>query len=322
MIAVTGAAGFIGSCFITKLNNEGYHDILVIDTLQQDDRWKNLSGKRFRTIEHPEVFRTKCIQGHYSSKDITAIIHLGACSATTERNADYLLDNNYRYSKDIAEFALHRSIPFMYASSAATYGAGEKGYSDTSCYGFSPLNMYGYSKQLFDEWMMNMSYVDNAIGIKFFNVFGPNEYHKLDMASMIFKAYNQIQKTGYIKLFASNDSSYSNGGQLRDFIYIKDACNVMWKLLSDTSLKGLINLGTGKARSWNDLASAVFAAMNLPVNIEYVPMPISLLGQYQNYTQADMTTLLQSVSAYSFMELEDSISDYICNYLMPIQQYY
>lgn len=153
--------------FLTKLNNEGYHDILVIDTLQQDDRWKNLSGKRFRTIEHPEVFRTKCIQGHYSSKDITAIIHLGACSATTERNADYLLDNNYRYSKDIAEFALHRSIPFMYASSAATYGAGEKGYSDTSCYGFSPLNMYGYSKQLFDEWMKNMSYVDSAIGIKF-----------------------------------------------------------------------------------------------------------------------------------------------------------
>ena len=321
MIAVTGAAGFIGSCFVKKLNDEGHKDVLVIDTLEQDERWKNLVGKQFITIEHPEEFRRKCIDT-YSSSDVSAIVHMGACSSTTEKNADYLLDNNYRYSIALAEFAEKHSIPFLYASSAATYGAGEQGYDDGLGAGLRPLNMYGYSKQLFDEWMIRTGLIESAIGIKFFNVFGPNEYHKAGMASMIFKAWKQIRENGSISLFKSNTEEYADGGQMRDFIYVKDACEVMWKMLNSQSPKGLVNLGTGKARSWNDLAHAVFSSLNMTAHINYVDMPESLQGQYQNYTQAEMSKLQHSAASHTFMELEESVADYVTAYLEKSISYY
>lgn len=315
MIAVTGAAGFIGSCFVRTLNEQGYNDILIIDSLEQDDRWNNLVTKKFRGIEHPEVFKRKCSEGIYDAHDISALIHMGACSSTTERNAEYLLENNYRYSIAMAQFALAHDIPFIYASSAATYGAGEKGYDDASVSELRPLNMYGYSKQLFDEWIIGNGLEQSITGIKFFNVFGPNEYHKGDMASMIFKSWKQVQHNGHISLFASDISEYPDGGQMRDFIYVKDACEVMWKILQSKQSHGIINLGTGKARTWNDLAHAVFKALGKQSDIRYVSMPDSLKGQYQYYTQAVMDKLQSSSSAHQFLELEDSIADYVVNHL-------
>ncbi|MBM4150787.1 MAG: ADP-glyceromanno-heptose 6-epimerase [Ignavibacteria bacterium] len=315
MIAVTGAAGFIGSCFVRTLNEQGYNDILIIDSLEQDDRWNNLVTKKFRGIEHPEVFKRKCSEGIYDAHDISALIHMGACSSTTERNAEYLLENNYRYSIAMAQFALAHDIPFIYASSAATYGAGEKGYDDASVSELRPLNMYGYSKQLFDEWIMGNGLEQSITGIKFFNVFGPNEYHKGDMASMIFKSWKQVQHNGHISLFASDIPEYPDGGQMRDFIYVKDACEVMWKILQSKQSHGIINLGTGKARTWNDLAHAVFKALGKQSDIRYVSMPDSLKGQYQYYTQAVMDKLQSSSSAHQFLELEDSIADYVVNHL-------
>lgn len=315
MIAVTGAAGFIGSCFVRTLNEQGYDDILIIDSLEQDDRWNNLVTKKFRGIEHPEVFKRKCSEGIYDAHDISALIHMGACSSTTERNAEYLLENNYRYSIAMAQFALAHDIPFIYASSAATYGAGENGYDDVSVSGLRPLNMYGYSKQLFDEWIIGNGLEQSVTGIKFFNVFGPNEYHKGDMASMIFKSWKQVHAQGHISLFASDIAEYPDGGQMRDFIYVKDACKVMWNILQSKQSHGIINLGTGKARTWNDLAHAVFKALGKQSDIRYVSMPDSLKGQYQYYTQAVMNKLQSSSSAHQFLELEDSIADYVVNHL-------
>jgi len=322
MIAVTGAAGFIGSCFVRTLNEQGYNDILIIDSLEQDDRWNNLVTKKFRGIEHPEVFKRKCSEGIYDAHDISALIHMGACSSTTERNAEYLLENNHRYSIAMAQFALAHDIPFMYASSAATYGAGEKGYDDASVSELRPLNMYGYSKQLFDEWIIGNGLEQSITGIKFFNVFGPNEYHKGDMASMIFKSWKQVQHNGHISLFASDIPEYPDGGQMRDFIYVKDACEVMWKILQSKQSHGIINLGTGKARTWNDLAHAVFKALGKQSDIRYVSMPDSLKGQYQYYTQAVMDKLQSSSSAHQFLELEDSIADYVVNHLEQTTRYY
>ncbi|MFN5006340.1 MAG: ADP-glyceromanno-heptose 6-epimerase [Ignavibacteria bacterium] len=322
MIAVTGAAGFIGSCFVRTLNEQGYNDILIIDSLEQDDRWNNLVTKKFRGIEHPEVFKRKCSEGIYDAHDISALIHMGACSSTTERNAEYLLENNYRYSIAMAQFALAHDIPFIYASSAATYGAGEKGYDDASVSELRPLNMYGYSKQLFDEWIIGNGLEQSITGIKFFNVFGPNEYHKGDMASMIFKSWKQVQHNGHISLFASDIPEYPDGGQMRDFIYVKDACEVMWKILQSKQSHGIINLGTGKARTWNDLAHAVFKALGKDSDIRYVSMPDSLKGQYQYYTQAVMDKLQSSSSAHQFLELEDSIADYVVNHLEQITTRY
>jgi ADP-L-glycero-D-manno-heptose 6-epimerase len=300
---------------VRTLNEKGYDDILIIDSLEQDDRWNNLVTKKFRGIEHPEMFKKKCSEGIYDAHDITALIHLGACSSTTERNAEYLLENNYRYSIAMAQFAMAHDIPFIYASSAATYGAGEKGYDDASVNGLRPLNMYGYSKQLFDEWIIANGLEHSVTGIKFFNVFGPNEYHKGDMASMIYKSWKQVLTHGHITLFASDLEEYPDGGQMRDFIYVKDACEVMWKILNSKKSHGIVNLGTGKARTWNDLAHAVFKALNKQSDIRYVSMPDSLKGQYQYYTQAVMSKLQGSSSAHTFLEMEDSIADYIGQHL-------
>jgi ADP-L-glycero-D-manno-heptose 6-epimerase len=315
MLVLTGGAGFIGSCFLKTLNDKGITDILVVDRLGTGDKWRNLLGKQFADIADIHTFRRNLLDGAYGER-IESIVHLGACSTTTERDADYLLDNNYAYSRDLAEYAVFKNIRFIYASSAATYGLGENGYSDTEFENLRPLNMYGYSKHLFDLWVLKNGFEKQFCGIKFFNVFGPNEYSKGDMASMIFKAFHQIQQTGQVKLFKSNSPEYSDGEQKRDFIYVKDACDVMWAMLRDNSINGIYNLGTGRARSWNDLTSAVFKAMDVPAKIEYIEMPESLKAQYQNFTEADMSSLQKTSAFKNFQSLEESVEDYVQNYLM------
>ncbi|MBX7154483.1 MAG: ADP-glyceromanno-heptose 6-epimerase [Bacteriodetes bacterium] len=320
MIVVTGGAGFIGSCFIKKLNDEGVTDILVVDHFGTGDKWKNLVGKKFRTMIDKDAFMYGLEQGTFD-EGVEQIVHLGACTKTTERDCDYLLENNYHYSIKIATHCINNDIRFIYASSAASYGLGEHGYDDRLFEQLKPLNMYGYSKHLFDLWVLQNGFDKRFTGIKYFNVFGPNEYHKTDMASMVYKAYLQIQDTGKVRLFKSTTPQYDNGAQQRDFVYVKDVVAVMWNMFKDTNFAGIYNLGTGNARSWNDLVRAVFTAMDKPVEIEYVDMPEYLKNQYQNYTQADMQKLNGTDASIQFSTLEESVGDYVRNYLMATWQH-
>jgi len=316
MIIVTGGAGFIGSAFVWKLNQEGIEDIVVVDRLGKTDKWKNLVNLRFVNYIHKDEFYD-LIYNDTLSFDVEAIIHMGACSSTTERDADYLWQNNFAYTGQLAEWALERNIRFIYASSAATYGDGKQGFSDdhSKTIELKPINMYGYSKQVFDLRVLRHSWEDKIAGIKFFNVFGPNEYHKGDMTSVIFKAFNQIKETGKVRLFKSYLPQYPDGGQMRDFVYVKDCIDVLWWLFKNQDVNGIFNLGTGKARTWNDLISAVFAAMGTRQKIEYIEMPESIRNQYQYFTQAEMDKLHSVGYPVSFSSMEDSVRDYVVNYL-------
>jgi ADP-L-glycero-D-manno-heptose 6-epimerase len=316
MIIVTGGAGFIGSAFVWKLNQEGIDDILIVDRLGKTDKWKNLVNLRFVNYMHKDDF-LELIYNDTVNFEVEAIIHMGACSSTTERNADYLWKNNNVYTGYLAEWAIERSIRFIYASSAATYGDGSLGFSDDhdKIKALKPINMYGYSKQVFDLRVLRHSWEDKIAGIKFFNVFGPNEYHKEDMTSMIFKAFNQIKETGEVKLFKSYLPKYPDGGQLRDFVYVKDCIDVMWWLFKNPDVNGIFNLGAGKARTWNDLIRAVFDAMQLRTNIEYIEMPEALRNQYQYFTEAKMDKLKAAGCPVAFSSLENSVQDYVVNYL-------
>lgn len=316
MIIVTGGAGFIGSAFVWKLNQEGIEDIIIVDRLGTTDKWKNLVNLRFINYIHKDDFH-EMIYNDTVRFDVDAIIHMGACSSTTERDADYLWQNNNVYTGLLAEYAIDRGIRFIYASSAATYGDGTQGFSDDHdrINKLKPINMYGYSKQVFDLRALKHSWENNIAGIKFFNVFGPNEYHKGDMTSVIFKAFHQIKETGKVRLFKSYLSKYPDGGQLRDFVYVKDCIDVMWWLFKNRDANGIFNLGTGRARTWNDLITAVFDAMGIEPNIEYIEMPEGLRNQYQYFTQAEMDKLRQEGCPLDFSTLEDSVRDYVTNYL-------
>jgi ADP-L-glycero-D-manno-heptose 6-epimerase len=316
MIIVTGGAGFIGSAFVWKLNQEGIDNIIIVDRLGTSDKWKNLVNLRFVNYVHKDDF-LEMIDTDTLPFEVDAIIHMGACSSTTERDADYLWHNNYVYTNLLAEWALERGIRFIYASSAATYGDGTKGFSDNhkKINGLKPINMYGYSKQVFDLWALRQKLEGRMAGIKFFNVFGPNEYHKGDMSSVIFKAFHQIKETGKVNLFKSYKKEYEDGGQMRDFVYVKDCVNVMWWLLKNPKTNGIFNLGTGKARTWNDLIKAVFTAMKKKPNIEYIAMPEALRNQYQYFTQAEMKKLKTAGCPVKFSSLEDSVRNYVVNYL-------
>jgi len=316
MIVVTGGAGFIGSAFIWKLNQQGIDDIVIVDSLGSDDKWKNLVNLRFADYIHKDNF-LRLICDDQLPFDVSAIVHMGACSSTTERDADYLWNNNYLYTKTLAVWSLKRGIRFIYASSAATYGDGTQGFSDdhSKINELKPINMYGYSKQVFDLWALKNHVESKIAGIKFFNVFGPNEYHKADMTSVIFKAFHQIKETGKVKLFKSYLPKYPDGGQLRDFVYIKDCIDVMWWLFNNPAANGILNLGTGKARTWNDLIKAVFTAMGIKINIEYIEMPEGLRNQYQYFTEAKMDKLKALGCPVAFSSLEDSVRDYVVNHL-------
>jgi ADP-L-glycero-D-manno-heptose 6-epimerase len=316
MIIVTGGAGFIGSAFVWKLNQEGIEDIVVVDRLGKTDKWKNLVNLHFVNYIHKDEFYD-LIYNDTLSFEVEAIIHMGACSSTTERDADYLWQNNFAYTGQLAEWALERNIRFIYASSAATYGDGKQGFSDdhSKTRELKPINMYGYSKQVFDLRVLRHSWEDKIAGIKFFNVFGPNEYHKGDMTSVIFKAFNQIKETGKVRLFKSYLPQYPDGGQMRDFVYVKDCIDVLWWLFKNQDVNGIFNLGTGKARTWNDLISAVFAATGTRQKIEYIEMPEPIRNQYQYFTQAEMDKLHSVGCPVSFSSMEDSVRDYVMNYL-------
>lgn len=311
-IVVTGGAGFIGSCFLWKLNQEGIDDIIVVDRLGSSEKWKNLVGKHFDDYLDKDIFIDQLERGILSDK-VDGIVHLGACSSTTETDASYLMDNNYRYSKRLIKWALRHGVRFIYASSAATYGDGEKGYSDADdvTRTLRPLNMYGFSKHAFDEYVLKKGLQNSCAGLKFFNVFGPNEMHKLKMRSMIYNGYQQVKNTGKIKLFMSYREQYADGEQKRDFIYVKDVVEVMWWLLQNHDKNGIFNLGTGVAHTWNELAGAIFQALDKKPEIEYIPMPDELQGKYQYFTEADMRKLFDAGCPINFRSLEDSVRDYV-----------
>lgn len=322
MIVVTGGAGFIGSVLLWKLNENGIDNIIVVDNLGKSSKWNNLVKRRYVDYINKDRFLSLILKDALPFK-VSAIVHLGACSSTTEGNADFLMENNFHYSQEVCKYALSKGIRFINASSAATYGDGKLGFSDKveNIYKLKPLNMYGYSKQLFDLWLLREKLQDNVISLKFFNVFGPNEYHKGDMQSVIAKAYAQIHKKGHLSLFKSTEENLSDGEQKRDFVYVKDCASIMFWLLENPSITGIHNVGTGFARTFNDLAKILFSALDMKMIIDYFDMPKEMVGRYQNYTCADMDWLKNISCPVAFSSLEDSVTDYIHNYLSNDDKY-
>ena len=322
MIVVTGGAGFIGSAVLWKLNLEGVDDIVIVDRLGTSDKWKNLVNRKYADYFHKDDF-IKMVCEDRVPFEVEGIIHMGACSSTTERNADYLMGNNYRYSRKLVEWAVRQNVRLIYASSAATYGDGSLGFSDDDYVSktLQPINMYGYSKQVFDLWVLRNQLERKVAGIKFFNVFGPNEYHKGDMRSVIHKSFGQIKETGKVRLFKSYKPDYQDGAQKRDFVYVKDCVDAVWWLYRNREVNGIFNLGTGRARTWNDLVRAVFAAMGRQPEIDYCEMPESIRDQYQYFTEAQMDKLASAGNAMPFRSLENAVSDYVVNYLIKGERY-
>ena len=317
MIVVTGGAGFIGSAIIWALNEKGIDDILVVDNLGTSDKWKNLVNRRYAQYMHRDELMSM-VQGAGLNRKPRAIIHMGACSATTERDAEFLMRNNVHYSQELCRYAMKVGARFIQASSAATYGNGDQGFSDDPAlaHGLRPLNMYGYSKQLFDLWALKNCLLGRIACLKFFNVYGPNEYHKENMRSVVAKAFAQIKETGRISLFKSDRGEYKDGEQRRDFVYVKDCANIVTWLLDKPECNGIFNVGTGKAGSFNELAKAVFAALKLPEAIDYVDMPAELAGKYQYFTQADMDALQAAGYPVANMrDLSTGVADYVRGYL-------
>ncbi len=324
MILVTGGAGFIGSVLVKELNKRGHDQIWVVDRLESDDKWKNLRGLKFTDYIHADELFS---MGDDFWELVTQIFHIGACSSTTERNMDYLWENNINYSKMLFSIAGQRDIPILYASSAATYGDGKDGYSDEHLKvpTLKPLNGYGYSKQVFDEWVLKQEEKPSFwFGLKFFNVFGPNEYHKDDMRSLVHKAFGQINDNGKVKLFKSHKDGFKDGEQLRDFVYVRDVVNGMLHFMEQRvpGSSGIYNMGTGKCRSFLDLIKATFLAMGKSEKIEFIDMPLEIRNQYQYYTQADMKKFHEVFPEFKFGTLEDSVKDYVQSYLMAEDPHY
>lgn len=317
MIVVTGGAGFIGSALVWALNQQGCRDILVIDQLGRGDKWKNLRGLAFADYLEQDEFIGR-IAGD-KAPDCEAIFHLGACSDTTESDCSYLIRNNYAYTKELAAYAVAKGIRFIYASSAATYGDGSQGFSDdeAALEQLSPLNMYGYSKHLFDLWAKRNGLLDRLVGLKYFNVFGPNEYHKGDMRSFVHKGFERLATGDTLRLFKSYRPDYAEGEQVRDFIYVKDAVAMTLFFLERPELGGIYNVGTGQARSWNALARAMFAALGRLADITYVEMPENLRDKYQYFTQADIGKIRRAGYTAPITSLEDAVREYVREYLVP-----
>lgn len=325
LIIITGAAGLIGSCCVKYLNEKGSNNLLLVDDIRKTEKWKNLVNKKcVDFISRNELFQW--LEG--KERDIEAFIHLGACSDTMETDGNYLMENNFRYSVRLAQYALAHGHRFIYASSAATYGDGTKGFIDNHAEieNLKPLNLYGFSKYYFDLWLKQQGLLDQVVGLKYFNVYGPNENHKGRMASMVYKMLPIAQKEGLIKLFKSSEPDrFGDGEQCRDFIYVKDAVRMTCDFL-ENELTGIFNIGSGMTTTWNQLANALFKAIDKPAHIEYVDMPDELIGKYQNYTCADMSKYKEKVGLPSAkpsceFSTDAGIADYVRNYLLKDERW-
>lgn len=312
---LTGGAGFIGSCMLRTLNDHGIFDIVVVDNIASTEKWKNLLNKEYREYIHKDVFLKRLEFGEFA--DISAVIHMGACSSTTETNFDYLWMNNVEYSKTLWRFCAQNCIPLIYASSAATYGDGIDEFDDQKNIDrLRPLNAYGYSKQVFDQWTRKQDRKPpQYVGLKFFNVYGPNEYFKGSMASMVYHGYRQMEAEGKIRLFKSENDRYTDGGQERDFVYVKDICNVITFFLEHPECSGIYNVGTGRAQTFLELATAVFDALGRQPVIEYIDMPDVLKKKYQYHTQAEITKLRNVGFNAEFMDVRQGVRDYVLEHL-------
>lgn len=315
---VTGGAGLIGGAVVSALNQAGETDILIVDHLGTSEKWKNLRDLQFTDYLEKDLFRRLLYEGKFNDAGFKAIIHMGACSSTTERDASYLADNNFNVTKELAAFSVSNQVRFLYASSAATYGAGEHGYVDDEEHmdELRPLNMYGYSKLMFDLWAKRTGILRSITGMKFTNVFGPNEKHKGGMRSMVLRAFEQITERGWVELFRSDRPEYPDGGQMRDFVYVKDVAAMILALMEHNA-KGIFNVGSGRAETWNALAGAVFKALGREPDIRYIDMPENLKGKYQYYTRADMTKFQALKTGVSARPLEEAVADYVQNHLLP-----
>lgn len=322
MIIVTGGSGFIGSALVWGLNERGHEDILVVDQFETGKKWKNL-----RSLEYLDYMNKIQFLEHVENDtlpyDPDAVLHLGACSATTEEDLEFLMENNYRYTKELARWSLEHGARFLYASSAAVYGDGEKGYSDDHdrIPDLEPLNKYAFSKQRFDEFALRQGWLDEIVGLRYFNVYGPNEYHKGEMRSVVNKSLPQARDEGVIRLFQSHRDDIEDGQQKRDFLYVKDAVDMTLHLLENEDLSGVYNIGTGQARPFDDLAEAIFDALDEPSRIEYFEMPEHLRENYQYFTEADLTKLRDSGYDQPITSLEEAVRDYVTNYLLKDDPY-
>lgn len=321
-ILVTGGAGFIGSALVWALNRRGHTDIVITDFLGCDEKWKNLVPLKYADYVEADGFRRRITENAGSFGRFSAVFHLGACSATTEKNAGYLADNNYAVTKELATWSLAQDARFIYASSAATYGDGSSGMDDRdeNLHRLRPLNMYGYSKHLFDLHAQREGWLKRIVGVKYFNVFGPNEDHKGDMRSLVNKAYQQILTTGRVQLFKSHKPEYKDGEQMRDFLYVKDAIEMTLHFAETKpglNSGGLFNLGSGEANTWLTLTRAIFAALGREPQIEFIDMPEILRGKYQYFTRADISKLRESGYGRPMTPLAESVRDYVQNYLAP-----
>ncbi|MFO0355934.1 MAG: ADP-glyceromanno-heptose 6-epimerase [Sphingobacteriaceae bacterium] len=316
MLVVTGAAGFIGSCLVSKLNQMGHKDLVLVDDFSKIEKAENLSGKTFQEKIERNVF-IDWLKQHAAS--VKAIFHIGARTDTTEFNVAIFDELNLNYTKSLWQICAEKHISFIYASSAATYGLGEHGYDDdeTKIPLLKPLNPYGDSKNDFDKWALQQKQTPpNWYGLKFFNVYGPNEFHKGRMASVIFHSFNQIHSNGKVKLFRSHNPNYTDGGQLRDFVYVKDVVNVLTFLFEQKPQNGIYNLGSGKARTFLDLALATFNALDKEPNVEFIDTPIDIRDKYQYFTEANMNKLVKAGYNKPFTSLEEGVTDYVKNYLV------
>jgi ADP-L-glycero-D-manno-heptose 6-epimerase len=313
-IIVTGGAGFIGSAVVWRLNELGYDDILIVDRMDETDKWKNLAPLRFADYIEAVDF----IDVIEDFGDTDTLFHLGACSSTTETDADFVVRNNYQYTKGVAEFALANDIRFIYASSAATYGDGSAGMLDGTehLHSLRPLNVYGYSKHLFDQYAARNGMFDRIVGLRYFNVFGPNENHKGDMRSLVNKAFEQIKTSGILQLFKSHNPKYADGEFGRDFVYVKDAVDMTLFFMENES-GGLFNVGSGRMNTWNALADAIFKAVEIPPHVKFIDMPEHLRDRYQYHTQADLTRIREVGYTAETTPLDTAVADYVRNYLVP-----
>jgi ADP-L-glycero-D-manno-heptose 6-epimerase len=316
-ILVTGGAGFIGSALVWALNRRGCENIVVCDILGTNEKWRNLAPLRFADYVEAADLLPRLQNGALGKFDL--VLHMGACSATTEKDATYLIKNNYEFTKDLCAWSLAGKARFVYASSAATYGDGSAGMEDddTKLDILRPLNIYGYSKQLFDLHAKRAGFLKKIVGLKYFNVFGPNEDHKGDMRSLVHKSFAQVQNENVIRLFKSYHKDFRDGEQKRDFLYVKDAVAMTLHLAANKKAGGLFNIGSGEARTWIDLANSVFTALNKKPKIEFIEMPETIRDKYQYFTEANISRLRAAGYKEKASSLESAVADYVQNYLVP-----